>query len=319
MSEYLVSTNENKNKYKKGKIPSKKPNKIKKLLNSEKVAPYVFVLPFILSFLVLTLYPAIKAIIMSFQRVLPGQNTFIGLANYKNVMNPTFYRALQNTSLYVIFTVIILTIVPLLLAVLLNSTLIKYKMFFRASLFIPALASVIVAGITFRLIFGESDSSAANQFISILGMDAIDWRYNSWSAIFLMVLLASWRWMGVNILYFLAALQTIPNELYEASDIDGANQSRKFFHITLPQIKPIIIFVVTISIINGFRLFEESFVFWETNSPGDIGLSVIGFIYQQGIEQNDLGLASAAGVVLMVIIFIISIVQLSVTGAFKKE
>src|SRR5699024_462006 len=233
----------------------------------------------IVSFLLLTLYPAIKGVVMSFQRVLPGQNIYIGLSNFKKVMNPTFFKSLENTTLYVIFTVIILTIMPIILAVLLNSHLTKFKTLFRASLFVPSLASVIVAGITFRLMFGESDTAVANQVLSFFGMESMDWRYNSWSAIFLMVMLASWRWMGVNILYYLAALQNIPYELYEASDIDGANFIQKFFSVTLPQIKPIIIFVVTISIINGFRLFEESFVFWETNSPGDIGLSVIGFIY----------------------------------------
>src|SRR5699024_7583626 len=95
-----------------------------RLLNSKKLVPYILVSPFLLSFLLLTFYPAIKAIVMSFQRVLPGQNNFVGFENYSKVLNPTFFRALQNTSLYVFFTVIILTIIPIILAVLLNSTLV---------------------------------------------------------------------------------------------------------------------------------------------------------------------------------------------------
>src|SRR5690625_1212301 len=114
-----------------------------------------------------------------------------------------------------------------------------------------------------------------------------------------MVMLAVWRWLGVNILYFLAGLQNIPNELYEASDIDGASIFQKFRYITLPMLYPVTIFVETISIINGFRMFEESFVFWEAGSTGNIGLTVVGYMYQQGIQQNDMGFGAASVVILM--------------------
>ncbi|MFG6150304.1 carbohydrate ABC transporter permease [Halobacillus sp. B23F22_1] len=289
-----------------------------KILNSKKVVPYIFVSPFLLSFLVLTLYPAIHGIIMSFQSVLPGQVQFIGLENYLRIPNATFYKALGNTTVYVVFTVLILTIVPMILAVMLNSKMVRFKTFFRASLFIPALTSTIVGGMIFRLMFGEQDSAMANQVVNLLGFDSVNWRYSAWSGMLLMVTLSSWRWMGVNILYFLAALQTVPEELYEAADIDGATKFQKFIFITIPQLKPIIIFVSTITIINGFRMFEESFVFWESGSPGNIGLTMVGYIYQQGIQQNDMGFGAAVGVVLMLIIFIVSIIYLIFTGTFKK-
>lgn len=322
MSEAIAVKKETPNNNRPGKEPKKKTkkgaNKFLKILNSKKVAPYVFVSPFIISFLILTLYPAIQAIIMSFQSVLPGQVTFIGWSNYERIINPIFFEALKNTTIYVIITVVVLTVLPILLAVLLDSKLVRFKTIFRASLFIPSLTSVIVAGTIFRMMFGESDVAVANQIVTFFGFDAIDWRYNSWSAMFLMVVLCSWRWMGVNILYFLAALQNVPRELYEAAEIDGANVIQKFFYVTLPYLKPITIFVVTISIINGFRMFEESFVFWQTSSPGNIGLTVIGYIYQQGIQQNDMGFGAAIGVVLMLIIFVVSFIQLLVTGAFKR-
>ncbi|QDP39102.1 sugar ABC transporter permease [Radiobacillus deserti] len=298
--------------------PRKKPNKVYKFLNSKNVVPYLFVAPFILSFLVLTLYPMVQGIIMSFQSVLPGQVNFIGLDNYERIFNPTFYKALSNTIWYVVFTVLILTIVPMMLAIFLNSKLVKFKTLFRASLFLPALTSTIVGGMIFRLMFGEQDTAVANQIISFFGFDAMNWRFTPWTAIFLMVILASWRWIGVNILYFLAALQNVPNELYEAGDIDGASAWQKLKYITIPQLKPIIIFVSTITIINGFRMFEESFVFWEAGSPGNIGLSVVGYIYQEGIRQNDIGFGSAIGVILMLIIFLVSIIYLIATGTFKR-
>ncbi|MDY7220682.1 sugar ABC transporter permease [Halalkalibacterium halodurans] len=288
-------------------------------LYSQNAAPYIFVAPFILSFLFLYLYPFFSAVNMSFQRVLPGQTTYIGLSNYERVFNPTFFTAFQNTTVYVIVTVLVLTFIPMIFAIFLNSRLMKFSNAFRAGLFIPALTSVIVAGTIFRMIFGDSDQAIANQFLSFIGLSPIEWRYGAASGMFLMVILASWRWIGVNVLYYLAALQNVNHDLYEAADIDGANTWQKFRHVTFPAIKPIMIFLSTITIINGFRMFEESFVFWGTSSPGNIGLTMVGYIYQEGIERNDMGFGAAVGVVLLFIIFVVSIVQLYLTGAFKKD
>nr|WP_231686894.1 sugar ABC transporter permease [Bacillus sp. JCM 19034] len=288
------------------------------MLYSKKAAPYIFVSPFIISFLVLFLYPFISAVNMSFQRVLPGQVEYVGMANYQRVFNPTFYTALQNTTVYVILTVIILTVLPMIFAIFLNHRLMKFTNLFRASIFIPALTSVIVAGTIFRIIFGDSDNAFANQVLQLFGLNPVDWRYNSWSAMFLMVFLASWRWIGVNVLYFLAALQNVSKDVYEAADIDGANTWQKFKNVTFPAIRPIVIFLTTITTINGFRMFEESFVFFETSSPGNIALSVVGYIYVEGIQRNDMGFGAAVGVVLLIVIFIVSVIQLFATGAFKK-
>jgi arabinosaccharide transport system permease protein len=116
----------------------------------------------------------------------------------------------------------------------------------------------------------------------------------------------------------MAGLANVPKELYEAAEIDGAGMFQKFRHITLPLLKPITIYVITISIIHGFRVYEESYVFWQDTSPGNIGLTIVGYIYQQGFRMNDMGFGAAIGVVLMVIIFIISIAQLTMFGTFKK-
>src|SRR5699024_9612630 len=288
--------------------PIRKQNKIFKLLNSKKVVPYVFVLPFLISFLALTLYPTIQAFIMSFQKILPGEVSFIGLSNYERVFNPTFYQALANTTIYMILTVVILVTIPIILAVLLDSTVVKFKTIFRSALFIPTLTSTVVAGIIFRLVFAESDSSVANQIIGWVGLAPIDWQYNGWSGMLILVFMASWRWMGVNVLYFLAGLQNIPTELYESAEIDGANVYQKFVIVSLAFLKPIITFVSVISIIGGFRMFEESYMLWEASSPGNIGLTLIVYLYQQGIQQNDMGFGAAIGVVVLMIIFIISLI-----------
>ncbi len=293
--------------------------KMKRFLNSKKVVPYVFVLPFVIYSSVLTIYPAIQAFIMSFQRILPGQVEFIGLANYSRLMNPIFYKAFSNTMLYTILTILVLVPIPILLAILLNSDLVKFKTIFRSSLFMPSLVSVVVAGLVFRLIFAESAVSVANQVIGFFGADPIVWTTQRWSAIFLMVTLATWRWLGVNIIYFLAGLQSIPDEMYESAEIDGANAFQKLRNITLPFLKPITTFVVTISIIGGFRVFEESYVFWEASSPGNIATTLISYLYQQGIQRNDMGFGAAVGVIVLLLIFVVSLIYLRLTGAFGKD
>lgn len=294
-------------------------DKVKRFLNSKKVVPYVFVLPFVIYSLVLTIYPAIQAFVMSFQRILPGQVEFIGLTNYKRLLNPIFYQAFSNTMVYTLLTILILVPIPILLAILLNSDLVKFKMAYRSALFMPSLVSVVVAGLVFRLIFAESSVSVANQVIGFFGVDPIVWTTRRWSAIFLMVTLATWRWLGVNIIYFLAGLQSIPDEMYESAEIDGANAFQKLRSITLPFLKPITTFVVTISIIGGFRVFEESYVFWEASSPGNIATTLITYLYQQGIQRNDMGFGAAVGVVVLILIFVISLLYLKLTGAFRKD
>ena len=151
-------------------------------------------------------------------------------------------------------------------------------------------------------------------------MDPVKWLKGSETGFMALLTVASWRWTGVNILYFLAGLQAIPNDYYEAADLDGANAWQKFWHVTVPQIKPTLVFVVTISVYGGLAMSLESFMLWGgNNSPQNIGLTIVGYLYRQGIEKNDLGYASAVGVVLLIIVLAINIPQLIATGTFKKE
>jgi len=292
---------------------------LKNLFYSKKIAPYVFVFPFILIFCGFYLYPVITTIIMSFYDILPGQTKFVGLENYKRLFNPTFYKALYNTSIYTLWTIVILIPIPLLFAVILNSKIMKGKTFFRACLFIPALTSTIVAGVIFRLLFSESETAFANSFIMFFGLDPITWRQSGPAIMFLMVSLATWRWMGVNMIYFLTGLQNIPKEMYEAAEIDGANMINKFWHITIPFLKPVTVYVLTITLFAGYKMFEEAYVFWEVNSPGNISLTLVGYLYKEGFQYNQLGYGSAIGVSLLIIVAILGFIQLQLTGTFRKK
>lgn len=299
-------------------ITKRKGYKMKKIFYSQKIAPYVLVFPFLLIFCGFYLYPVISTVIMSFQEVLPGQTKFIGLDNYIKLFNPTFYKALSNTTFYTFWTIVILIPLPLLLAIILNSKLMKGKTFFRACIFIPALTSTIVAGVIFRLLFAESESAFGNSFIGFFGFDPIAWRQNEAALMFLMVGLATWRWMGVNMIYFLTGLQNIPKEMYEAAEIDGANTFNKFRHITIPFLKPVTVYVLTITLFAGYKMFEEAYVFWQVNSPGNISLTLVGYLYKEGFQYNQLGFGSAVGVTLLIIVGILGYLQLKLTGFSGK-
>ena len=296
-------------------------SKVKRLLFSQKVAPYIFILPFLLSFLFFWLYPMFSTIKMSFQSVLPGQVEWIGLKNYTKLLKDSaFHTAILNSFTYMMGTLIILIPFPMLFACLMESRLVKVKGFFKACLYLPALTSVVVSGMLFRLMFSELDGSQMNQILALFNIDSIKWLKIKETSYFALFLLASWRWTGVNMLYFIAGLKGIDDSFYEAAEIDGANGWQKFKYITMPLLKPTSIYVLTISIYAGLAMFMESYMLWGGNSsPNNIGLTIVGYLYRRGIEKNQLGYASAVGLVLLMIALLINIIQLKLNGTFKKE
>jgi len=301
-------------------IPGKKFS-FRKLLYSQKIAPYVFILPFVLTFLIFWMFPLVKAGIMSFQEVLPGQTEFIGAKNYSRLASdPVFKTAIWNTLKYMIGTLLLLIPVPMFLAYMLNSKLMVGKEFFKSVFFIPILTSIVVAGTVFRLMFGEMDTAFMNQIMTALGLSPVKWLKNGTTAYIALLFLAFWRWMGVNILYFLSGLNGIPSELYESAAIDGATSWKRFIYVTLPMLKPTITYVLTISIYGGLAMFNESYMLWAAkDSPQNIGLTIVGYLYRQGIQRNSMGYAAAVGVVLLVITMAINLIQLTASGMFKKE
>lgn len=143
---------------------------------------------------------------------------------------------------------------------------------------------------------------------------------NSKTTMFVLVLFCAWKWTGVNMIYFLSGLNAIPQEQYEAADIDGVNTWQKFWHITVPNLRNVTVYVVTISVYGGFAMFGESYtMFGSAASPGDIGLTMVSYIYLEGFNYARLGMGSAIGVALFAIIMIVNVIQLFATGTFKKE
>ena len=299
----------------------KKQNKLTNFIYSWKVAPYIFVLPFILSFIVFWIYPLFSTIKMSFQNIKPGVTTWIGIANYAKLLKDrTFYTAISNSFLYMILTLVLLIPFPMLFACIMNSKFMKCKGLYKGILYLPALTSVVVAGTIFRLMFSELDGSAMNQLIRFFGGKSVKWLMEKPTGFIALLTLCCWRWTGVNMLYFMAGLNTIDNSLYESAEIDGATRTQVFKKITFPLLRPTTIYVLTISIYAGLAMFLESYMLWSGNSsPKNIGLTIVGYLYRRGIEKNQLGYASAVGLILLILALAINTIQLFLNGTFKKE
>ena len=294
--------------------------RFKKIFYSQKSAPYIFVLPFVLSCLVFWIYPLFSTVKMSFQDIKPGQIEWVGLENYAKLLKDSvFHTAISNSAIYMVLTILLLIPFPMLFAVLMDSNLVKAKGVWKALLYLPALTSVVISGTLFRLMFSEYDTGQMNVIVQWLGGDPIPWLKGRETAMFALLVLCCWRWTGVNMLYFLSGLKGIDKSLYESAEIDGANSWKKFRYVTIPLLKPTTIYVLTISIYAGLAMFLESFMLWNGNSsPKNIGLTIVGYLYKRGIEKNQMGYASAVGLVLLVIALVINVIQLLLNGSFKK-
>lgn len=295
--------------------------KIKKFFYSQKVAPYVFVVPFVLSFLIFWIYPLISSVTMSFQDIGAVSSEWIGIKNYTKLLkDKVFIIAICNSAKYMLFTLLLLIPFPMLFAVLMDSRLVKAKGVWKAILYMPALTSVVISGTLFRLMFTEYPTGQMNMITQMLGLGTFKWLKMGWSGMLALLIVACWRWTGVNMLYFLSGLRAIDTSLYEAAEIDGASSWQKFRYVTLPLLKPTTVYVLTISIYAGLAMFLESYMLWAgNNSPNNIGLTIVGYLYKRGIEKNDMGYACAVGVVLLVIALAINIVQLVANGTFKNK
>ena len=299
----------------------KKESTLRRFLYSPKYAPYVFIAPFVLSFCFFWIYPLFSTVKMSFEDIQPTGTTFVGLENHTKLFNDkVFFTAIGNSCEYMVLTLALLIPLPLLFAVLMNGKLVKAKGVWKAILYVPALTSVVISGTLFRLMFSEYSTGQMNVFMQFLGLEPIKWLKMHTTGMMALLLICCWRWIGVNMLYFMSGLQQIDSALYEAAEIDGASGWQKFWRITLPLLKPSMVYVLTISVYAGLSMFMESYMLWNgNNSPNNIGLTIVGYLYRRGIEKNQLGYASAVGLVLLVIALVINMVQLVMNGTFKKE
>lgn len=277
---------------------------------TQKTAPYIFCLPFMITFIVFLLYPMLSMINTSLHKLEGVSNyEFVGMDNYVRLLSDNhIIAAIINSIGFTVGIVVVNVTVPLFLAIILNNKMTPLRNIFRSAVYIPALTSIVVAGIFFRLFFGSNDDTPLNVVMQLIGQEPKQWLFDTkLTGIIALVFTSTWRWLGTNILYFLSALQTISPELYDAAYVDGANAWQKFRYVTLPGVKPILIFVITILTYGGLRMFGESYVLWpNSKTPGDIGLTIVLYIYRTAFGQFDMGYASAMSVVLFAFLMILN-------------
>jgi len=286
-----------------------------------KYAPYIFVTPFIVVFLVFGLYPLGKSLILSFYRTSgPKTRVFVGLANFGFLLSdPYFLKAVWNTTVFAFFSVFLQLPLSLGLALLLNYKLVKGRNFFRFMFFSPRLVGQVFVAVLFTIIFLPKHGLLNQALHFLIRLDPeTKWLSDARLVMPALVLTALWMYVGFNMIYFLAALQAVDQDLYDAAKVDGANAFQRFLHVTLPGIKPVAVFVIVLSTIGSFQLFELPFLMLGGGNPENAGLTIVWYLYQNGFEAGDLGYASAIGWTLALGVLILSLMQMRLTGAWKR-
>ncbi|WP_110112170.1 sugar ABC transporter permease [Bacillus sp. CGMCC 1.16541] len=281
-------------------------------MNKTKYFPYLFVGPAVVLFALFTVYPIIASLLLSFQTMEQGEYVFTGFDNYIRLFNDQiFIKALGNTFIIFIIQVPLMILLALVLASALNSQLLKLKGFFRVSFFLPAVTSLVAYSILFSIMLQEE--GVINSFLGFFGIDAIQWLSTPFWAKASIIIAMTWRWTGYNMVIFLAALQNISEDMYEAASLDGAGKIRQFFSITVPQLKPVILFAAILSTIGTLQLFDEPYNLTK-GGPADSTMSLGLYIYQSGFEYFDFGYASAIAYAVVVLVAILTFIQFKVTG-----
>ena len=285
----------------------------------QKIAPYLFIAPFYILFAIFMGYPLISSLIMSFFEMRGFQSRiFVGFGNFADLFrDPIFWKSLWNTTYFALGTLILQLPIALFLAILLNAKFVKGKNFLRLAFFTPVLVAGVFVAIIFNLIFDQRAGMINNEFV-LFGKE-IGWLNDTRFVMPAVILTGVWQWAGYNMIFFLAGLQGIRQELYEAAAVDGANWWQSFIHITLPSLRPVIAFVVVVSMIGSFQLFDLPFILTNGGNPSDAGTTIVMYLYKNGFQFMRLGYAATIGWVLFVIIAVISIVQLKLLGIFREE
>ncbi|WP_244535135.1 carbohydrate ABC transporter permease [Gracilibacillus kekensis] len=280
---------------------------------SEVKSGYLFISPFFLLFGVFGVFPLVFTLYLSFHRWdILGETEFVGFSNFSSILfnDPLFWKAVGNTfSIWALSTIPQL-IAALLIAFFLNQAFLKYKSFFRLAIFMPNVTSVVAVALVFSAIFG-TQYGLANYILSLFGIESISWSGSYIGTHIAISVMVMWRWVGYNAIIYLAGLQGIPKDLYEAATIDGANKLQQLLYITVPLLRPIIIFTVVQSTIGGMQLFAEPLLFGEGSRSQ--GLTMTLYLYQEAFNRFSFGYAAAIAWVLFLIIIIFSLFNLFLT------
>ena len=283
-----------------------------------KTAPYLFLLPSVAILVIFFFIPFFQTIGLSFFDYSNSiyHPDFTGLQNYFEILkNPVFYKVMFNTFLYLIVAVPILATFPLFLAVLINQK-IRGITLYKILIYFPVIVSIVVAAIAFKWLYAQE--GILNYLMQILHLPAIGWLTDPNYAIYSVIILTIWKGIGYYMMIYLSALMSVPKELYEACDIDGANFWQKHLAVTVPHLMPTIALVSTISSISAMKIFAEIYVMTK-GGPLNSTKTIVYYIYEKAFENLDLGYASAMAVILLVIVMIFSLLNIFVFEKGKYE
>lgn len=279
---------------------------------------YLFVAPPMILFLLFTVYPVLAALFYSFTNFdILTTPKWVGLKNYHQLLgNALFFVTIKNIGFYVVMYVPSVLLLSLLTALGLNRQRPAMKVF-RTIYYIPTLTSSIAASTIWLWIFNP-DYGLANQLLAFVGIPGLAWVASSTTALPSIVIVTTWQGIGANMLIYLAGLKGIPNELYESAQLDGASRLQMFTRVTWPMLRPTTFFVLTMSLISAFQLFDQAFAMTQ-GGPGNATTTPVYLIYSTGFRQLQMGYASTMALVLFVIILIVSLLNVRLNGGEAAE
>ena len=270
----------------------------------------LFIIPSLILVTLFIFYPMAQSFITSFQTGVGNNMRFTGIENYTRLLSDkTFHKALWNTILYLLIQVPIMIVLALAISSMLNDKKLRLKGFFRTAIFLPCISSLVAYSIIFKSLFA-SDGFVNAIMLNLNLIDApISWISHPTLAKVLIIIAITWRWTGYNMVFYLAGMQSVDDSIYEAADIDGVNGFEKFRYITVPLLKPIILFTTINSTIGTLQLFDEP-VNITDGGPANATLTISQYIYNVLFKYNpDFGYACAMSFVVVVMIVCLSFVQ----------
>lgn len=280
-------------------------------------AAYIFLTPALAAIFVFFFLPVIAAFLISFTDfdiyALGDYSNarFVGIDNYLKIFSdPLFWKAISNTFYFVIMAGPLSIMVSLLAAMVLNAKIVRFKAIFRLTYFLPVVTTLIAVAIVWRFIY-HPRFGILNYLISFVGINPIDWLGDPIFAMPAIVIMAVWKNFGYNMIIFIAGLQNIPEHLYEAAFLEGANAWQRFRYITLPMLAPTTIFISIITMIGFFQLFAEPYIMTQ-GGPLNSTLSIVQYMYQEGFRWWNMGYSAALAFVLFAIILIGTLIQFKV-------
>lgn len=279
------------------------------------ISGWAFVLPSIVLFLWLVLWPMINAFIMSLQNGKGNMMKFAGVSNYLRLLDdPVFISSLKNTILYFVIQVPVMLVLALIVASILNNSKLKFRGIFRTAIFIPCVTSLVAYSLLFRSMFAE-DGFINNVLMGLhIIDDPIPWLMDTFWAKVVIILAITWRWTGYNMIFFLSSLQNIDEDIYQAAEIDGAGAWAKFWKITVPLLKPVILLTAIMSTSGTLQLFDEV-VNITNGGPNNSTMTISHYIYNLSFKYSpDFGYATAVSFVVFVLIAVLSLLQMKVSG-----